>query len=75
MLKKISINTYFCIFYLCLFKTISGAKQQNFMTIKDLILWNLETLFLVEEEIPADYSYGLPVSQRHSFCSGCPENL
>lgn len=40
------------------------------MTTKDLIWWNLETLFPIEEEIPADYAYGSPVTHTEYLISG-----
>jgi len=40
------------------------------MTTKDLIWWNLETLFPIEEEIPADYSYGSPINHTEYLING-----
>ncbi|WP_028978238.1 NADP-dependent glyceraldehyde-3-phosphate dehydrogenase [Sporocytophaga myxococcoides] len=40
------------------------------MTTKDLIWWNLETLFPIEEEIPAQYSYGSPIGHTEYLING-----
>jgi glyceraldehyde-3-phosphate dehydrogenase (NADP+) len=40
------------------------------MTTKDLIWWNLETLFPIEEEIPADFAYGSPVTHTEYLING-----